>query len=87
MRAGNGRILDVRALTREAARLGGAAPAVHNEASEACVSDYLKGSISLTRIVDMVARVVSEHDTSGTGATTIGDASRWTPRRGRGPGG
>jgi len=49
------------------------APAVYNGANEACVSDYLKGSISFTRIVDTVARVVSEHATSSTGATTIED--------------
>jgi 1-deoxy-D-xylulose 5-phosphate reductoisomerase len=51
----------------------GNAPAASNGANEASVSDYLKGSISFTRIVDPVARVVSEHDTSSTGATTIED--------------
>jgi 1-deoxy-D-xylulose-5-phosphate reductoisomerase len=61
------------ALAREAARLGGTAPAVYNGANEACVADFLAGSISFTRIVDTVARVVSEHDTSRTGATTIED--------------
>jgi 1-deoxy-D-xylulose-5-phosphate reductoisomerase len=59
------------ALAREAARLGGTAPAVYNAANEACVADFLAGSISFTRIVDTVARVVSEHDTSRTGATTL----------------
>jgi len=58
-------------LAREAARLGGTAPAVYNAANEACVADFLAGSISFTRIVDTVARVVSEHDTSRTGATTL----------------
>ena len=59
------------ALAREAARRGGTAPAVYNAANEACVADFLAGSISFTRIVDTVARVVSEHDTSRTGATTL----------------
>ena len=58
-------------LAREAARRGGTAPAVYNAANEACVADFLAGSISFTRIVDTVARVVSEHDTSRTGATTL----------------
>jgi 1-deoxy-D-xylulose-5-phosphate reductoisomerase len=59
------------ALAREAARRGGTAPAVYNAANEACVADFLAGSISFTRIVDTVARVVSEHDTSRAGATTL----------------
>jgi 1-deoxy-D-xylulose-5-phosphate reductoisomerase len=59
------------ALAREAARRGGTTPAVYNAANEACVADFLAGSISFTRIVDTVARVVSEHDTSRTGATTL----------------
>ena len=58
-------------LAREAARRGGTAPAVYNAANEACVADFLAGSISFTRIVDTIARVVSEHDTSRTGATTL----------------
>jgi 1-deoxy-D-xylulose-5-phosphate reductoisomerase len=61
------------ALAREAARRGGTTPAVYNAANEACVADFLAGSISFTRIVDTVARVVSEHDTSRTGATTLED--------------
>ncbi len=58
------------ALAREAARLGGTAPAVYNAANEACVTDFLAGSSSFTRIVETVARVVSEHD-SRTGAATL----------------
>jgi 1-deoxy-D-xylulose-5-phosphate reductoisomerase len=61
------------ALAREAARIGGTAPAVYNAANEVCVADFLAGSISFPRIVDTVARVVSEHDTSGTGVTTLDD--------------
>jgi 1-deoxy-D-xylulose-5-phosphate reductoisomerase len=61
------------ALAREAAARGGTAPAVYNGANEACVADFLAGSISFPRIVDTVARIVSEHDTSPTGATTLED--------------
>jgi 1-deoxy-D-xylulose-5-phosphate reductoisomerase len=61
------------ALAREAARLGGTAPAVYNGANEACVADFLAGRISFPRIVDTVARVVSEHDASGAGVTTVDD--------------
>jgi 1-deoxy-D-xylulose-5-phosphate reductoisomerase len=74
------------ALAREAARMGGTAPAVYNGANEACVSDFLKGSISFTRIVDTVARVLSEHDTSRTGAATIEDVlavDAWARARAR----
>jgi 1-deoxy-D-xylulose-5-phosphate reductoisomerase len=74
------------ALAREAAALGGTAPAVYNGANEACVADFLAGSISFTRIVDTVARVLSEHDTSRTGATTIEDVlavDAWARARAR----
>jgi 1-deoxy-D-xylulose-5-phosphate reductoisomerase len=61
------------ALAREAARLGGTAPAVYNAANEACVADFLAGRIPFTRIVDTVARVVSEGNTTRTGAATLDD--------------
>jgi 1-deoxy-D-xylulose-5-phosphate reductoisomerase len=61
------------ALAREAARIGGTAPAVYNGANEACVADFLAGSITFPRIVDTVARIVSEHDASGVGVTTLED--------------
>jgi 1-deoxy-D-xylulose-5-phosphate reductoisomerase len=50
------------ALARQVASAGGAAPAVYNAANEACVAAFLGGRISFTRIVDTVARIVSEHD-------------------------
>jgi 1-deoxy-D-xylulose-5-phosphate reductoisomerase len=74
------------ALAREAARLGGTAPAVYNGANEACVSDFLAGRISFPRIVDTVARVVSEHDTSRAGVTTVDDVlavDAWARARAR----
>jgi 1-deoxy-D-xylulose-5-phosphate reductoisomerase len=61
------------ALAREAARIGGTAPAVYNGANEACVADFLAGRISFPRIVDTVARIVSEHDTSHAGVATVED--------------
>jgi 1-deoxy-D-xylulose 5-phosphate reductoisomerase len=74
------------ALAREAARRGGTTPAVYNGANEACVADFLAGSISFTRIVDTVARVVSEHDTSRSGAATVEDVlavDAWARARAR----
>jgi 1-deoxy-D-xylulose-5-phosphate reductoisomerase len=73
-------------LAREAARRGGTAPAVYNGANEACVADFLAGTISFTRIVDTVARVVSEHDTSRAGVTTLDDVlavDAWARARAR----
>ncbi len=60
-------------LAREAARIGGTAPAVYNGANEACVAAFLAGRISFPRIVDTVARVLSEHDTSRAGDLTLDD--------------
>jgi 1-deoxy-D-xylulose 5-phosphate reductoisomerase len=74
------------ALAREAARLGGTAPAVYNGANEACVADFLAGRISFPRIVDTVARIVSEHDTSGAEVTTLEDVlavDAWARARAR----
>jgi 1-deoxy-D-xylulose 5-phosphate reductoisomerase len=73
-------------LAREAARLGGTSPAVYNGANEACVADFLAGRISFPRIVDTVARIVSEHDTSGTEVTTLEDVlavDAWARTRAR----
>ena len=58
-------------LAREAARIGGTAPAVYNGANEACVAAFLAGRISFPRIVDTVARVVSEHDSPSAGNLTL----------------
>jgi 1-deoxy-D-xylulose-5-phosphate reductoisomerase len=73
-------------LAREAARLGGTAPAVYNGANEACVADFLAGSISFARIVDTIARIVSEHDVSRAGVTTLEDVlavDAWARARAR----
>jgi len=74
------------ALAREAATAGGTAPAVYNAANEACVADFQAGRISFPRIVDTVARIVSEHDASRTAVTTVADVlatDDWARRRAR----
>ncbi len=74
------------ALAREAAAAGGTAPAVYNAANEACVADFLAGRISFGRIVDTVARIVSEHDVARAAVTTVSDVlavDDWARRRAR----
>jgi 1-deoxy-D-xylulose-5-phosphate reductoisomerase len=74
------------ALAREAAAAGGTAPAVYNAANEACVADFLAGRIAFARIVDTVARIVSEHDVARAAATTVADVlavDDWARRRAR----
>jgi 1-deoxy-D-xylulose-5-phosphate reductoisomerase len=74
------------ALAREAATLGGTAPAVYNAANEACVADFQSGRISFPRIVDTVARILSEHDVAPAGVTSVTDVLEvdgWARRRAR----
>ena len=74
------------ALAREAATAGGTAPAVYNAANEACVAAFQAGRISFPRIVDTVARIVSEHDVARTAVTTVADVlavDDWARRRAR----
>jgi len=71
------------ALAREAAAAGGTAPAVYNAANEACVAEFLAGRIGFTRIVDTVARILSEHDAPAA-VTTVADVlavDDWARRR------
>jgi len=73
-------------LAREAARTGGTAPAVYNGANEECVAAFLKGTISFPRIVNTVARILSEHDTSRAGVSTLEDVldvDAWARARAR----
>jgi 1-deoxy-D-xylulose-5-phosphate reductoisomerase len=72
------------ALAREAAVAGGTMPAVYNAANEACVAAFLAGRIGFTRIVDTVARIVSEHDAARAAVTTVADVlavDDWARRR------
>jgi len=74
------------ALAREAATLGGTAPAVYNAANEACVADFQSGRIGFPRIVDTVARILSEHDVARAGVTSVTDVLEvdgWARRRAR----
>jgi 1-deoxy-D-xylulose-5-phosphate reductoisomerase len=74
------------ALAREAAAAGGTAPAVYNAANEECVAGFLAGSISFTRIVDTVARILSERDAARATVATVADvlaADEWARRRAR----
>jgi len=74
------------ALAREAAAAGGTAPAVYNAANEACVAAFLDGQITFTRIVDTVARIVSEHDGARGAVTSVADVlavDAWARQRAR----
>jgi len=74
------------ALARSAAAAGGTMPAVYNAANEACVEDFLAGTIGFTRIVDTVARIVSEHDGAHSPATSVEEVlaiDDWARRRAR----
>jgi 1-deoxy-D-xylulose-5-phosphate reductoisomerase len=67
-------------LAREAGRTGGTAPAVYNAANEVCVEAFRAGRIGFLRIVDTVAQVVSEHQSTARDAVTVDDvlaADRW----------
>ncbi|HZR53201.1 MAG TPA: 1-deoxy-D-xylulose-5-phosphate reductoisomerase [Streptosporangiaceae bacterium] len=73
-------------LARFAASAGGTAPAVYNAANEACVADFLAGRISFPRIVDTVARIVSEHDGARSAVTSVAEVlavDDWARRRAR----
>jgi 1-deoxy-D-xylulose-5-phosphate reductoisomerase len=74
------------ALAREAGTAGGTAPAVYNAANEVCVEAFLAGRLRFTRIIDTVARVVSEHDASSRELVTLEDvlaADSWARGRAR----
>jgi 1-deoxy-D-xylulose-5-phosphate reductoisomerase len=74
------------ALARAAGTAGGTTPAVYNAANEVCVEAFLSGRLRFTRIIDTVARVVSEHDGSGREAMTLDDvlaADSWARSRAR----
>jgi 1-deoxy-D-xylulose-5-phosphate reductoisomerase len=71
-------------LARAAGSAGGTAPAVYNAANEVCVGAFLSGRLRFTRIIDTVARVVSEHDDSCREGMTVDDvlaADSWARSR------
>jgi 1-deoxy-D-xylulose-5-phosphate reductoisomerase len=74
------------ALARAAGTAGGTAPAVYNAANEVCVEAFLAGRLRFTRIIDTVARVVSENEGSSRKAVTLEDvlaADSWARDRAR----
>jgi 1-deoxy-D-xylulose-5-phosphate reductoisomerase len=74
------------ALARAAGTAGGTAPAVYNAANEVCVEAFLGGGLRFNRIIDTVARVLSEHDGSSRELVTLEDvlaADSWARDRAR----
>jgi 1-deoxy-D-xylulose-5-phosphate reductoisomerase len=74
------------ALAREVGAEGGTAPAVYNAANEVCVEAFLGGRLRFARIIDTVARVVSERDGPGRAELTLDDvlaADGWARDRAR----
>jgi 1-deoxy-D-xylulose-5-phosphate reductoisomerase len=61
------------AIAREAGAAGGTAPAAYNAANEVCVAAFLAGSLAFTGIVDIVARVVSDHEGRTGETVTLAD--------------
>jgi len=72
-------------LARAAAKAAGTVPAVYNAANEECVAAFIAGRIPFAGIVDIIARVVSEHDGSGPdfGLDDVLAADSWARRRAR----
>src|SRR5580658_1721832 len=73
-------------LAREVGTASGTAPAVYNAANEVCVEAFLAGGLRFPRIIDTVARVLSEHDGSSRELVTLEDvlaADSWARDRAR----
>jgi 1-deoxy-D-xylulose-5-phosphate reductoisomerase len=61
-------------LARDAGRLGGTAPAVFNAANEECVDAFHEGRIGFLDIVDIVAKVLGEHESADISSADVGSA-------------
>jgi 1-deoxy-D-xylulose-5-phosphate reductoisomerase len=73
-------------LARTVAEQAGTAPAVYNAANEECVAGFTQGRIPFAGIVDTVARVVSDHGSSGPRIAGLDDvlaADSWARSRAR----
>jgi 1-deoxy-D-xylulose 5-phosphate reductoisomerase len=71
-------------IAREAGAAGGTAPAVYNAANETCVDAFLACKLPFTGIVDIVAQVVSEHDSRAGDVAELADvlaADQWARSR------
>jgi len=79
--------LDTRAfpaidLARTVGSAGGTAPAVFNAVNEVCVEAFLAGTLAFLDIVDVIARVVDEHDPGNlTSVDDVLDAETWARAR------
>ena len=74
------------ALARAAATAAGTVPAVYNAANEECVAAFTEGRIPFAGILDTIARVVSDHGSSGNRIAGLDDvlaADGWARRRAR----
>jgi 1-deoxy-D-xylulose-5-phosphate reductoisomerase len=73
-------------LAREAAARAGTTPAVYNAANEECVAAFTQGRIGFGGIVDTIARVISDHGSSGSRIAGLNDvlaADNWARLRAR----
>ena len=73
-------------LARDAARSAGTTPAVYNAANEECVAAFTEGRVPFGGIVDTIARVVSDHGSSGPRIAGLDDvlaADTWARLRAR----
>lgn len=72
-------------LARQVGEAGGTCPAVYNAANEVCVDAFHDGAIGFLDIVDTVAAVVAEHETTGAGDATsvegVLEADAWARTR------
>ncbi len=74
------------ALARAAATAAGTVPAVYNAANEESVAAFTEGRIPFAGILDTIARVVSDHGSSGNRIAGLHDvlaADGWARRRAR----
>ena len=73
-------------LAREVGARGGTYPAVFNAANEECVTAFLAGRLPFLAIVDTVAAVVSEHESTLGNSVSVADvlsAEEWARQRAR----
>ena len=72
-------------LAREAGETGGTAPAVYNAANEVAVAAFLAGALPFPGIVEVIDRVLEDHDVRGFGNSLtladVVDAEAWARRR------
>jgi 1-deoxy-D-xylulose-5-phosphate reductoisomerase len=74
------------ALARDVGERGGTYPAVFNAANEECVAAFLGGRLPFLAIVDTVAAVVSEHESTLGNSVAVADvlsAEDWARERAR----